>query len=300
MRSVSRRAWLTLLLFLSVSFAVPGANAEVYRWTDTNGNIRFTQDLGQVPVDQRPGAKLELEKLKRTRAIQTYDAPSPPARRAPTATAKSSSLSTSSGRIHRIRVAKTGNSLRVMVRLNNTLNVPFLIDTGASDVVVPIEVARQLGIAVEGKGVRTQRYSTANGIVESAQIRLDSVSLGTARALNVAASVSDSMSVGLLGLTFFQHFDYQVYPGKGLVILTENNLEEEGLIRGGRSEAQWRAQFTGLRRRVEKTEARIEDIAFSRTRKRERAEVELERHRAHFEILENEADDAHVPFAWRE
>jgi clan AA aspartic protease (TIGR02281 family) len=298
MRKRTRIAGRVLALVTLFVLASGPVCAEIYRWTDAAGNIRFTHDLGRVPLDQRPGAKQKLDELKARRAIQTYDAKPVPARPAPRSARKSGSPTGT--RIHEIRVEKNGTSLRVMVRLNDELNVPFLIDTGASDVVVPHWAAKQLGIRTEGPGIRTQRYGTANGVIEDAVFTLGSVSLGTARAENVAASVSRTMKFGLLGLSFFQHFDYRVNPGTGVVTLVENELEEDGLIRGGRSEAQWRSQFSGVRRRLEQAEVEVENIPFGRQRKRDRAQQGVAKYLAHLEILEGEADDAHVPFSWRE
>ncbi len=49
-----RKAIVTTLLFL---FLASYAGAEFYRYTDRDGNVRFTDDLGMIPEDQRPGVK---------------------------------------------------------------------------------------------------------------------------------------------------------------------------------------------------------------------------------------------------
>jgi chromosome segregation ATPase len=91
-----------------------------------------------------------------------------------------------------------------------------------------------------------------------------------------------------------------VDPARGLVTLTPNGLEEEGLIRGGRSEADWRSQYAGLRDRMQRLEERRERVPSSHGR----AHEDMERQRAELErqyrALESEADAARVPFSWRE
>ncbi len=63
------------------------------------------------------------------------------------------------------------------------------------------------------------------------------------------------MRVGLLGLSFFNHFTYNVDAAAGVVTLQPNRLAEVGKIRGGRSEAQWRSEYRNLRARLAQLEA---------------------------------------------
>ena len=80
-----------------------------------------------------------------------------------------------------------------------------------------------------------------------------------ARAEGVPAAVSSTMQFGLLGLSYFNRFHYQIDPARGVVTLTPNDLEEQGLIRGGRSEADWRAEFAQMRARVRYREKQLDD-----------------------------------------
>ena len=129
---------------------------------------------------------------------------------------------------------------------------------------------------------------------------LSSVDLGGARAENVPATVSPSMSQGLLGLSFFNHFRYNFDPVAGIVTLTPNGLVEAGIIKSGRTEAQWRSQFGQLTARANAIEHEIESINPDGSRRREELEALLEETARQREVLEAEADDAQVPMVWRD
>jgi clan AA aspartic protease (TIGR02281 family) len=189
--------------------------------------------------------------------------------------------------------------MMVNARLNRSVTARFLIDTGATDVLIPQSVADQLGIQI-GPETRTKRYSTANGIIENPVVMLRSVDLGGAIVKNVPASISSSMKVGLLGLSFFNHFTYNIDAAKGVVTLRPNKLVETGGILGGRSEAQWRSEFRALNARIASVDREYDSKPQSRSRVRRRLEdrrVDLERQAA---LLDTEADQARVPVSWRE
>ena len=279
---------------MALLMAATPAGAEIYRWTDESGRVHFTQDLSKVPARHRAAARSGSAEPAEPR-VQRFEATTPPK---PAAAAGGAAKRDSAAPIYRIRVQSAGTSMRVNVRLNNSVTAPFLIDTGASDVVIPRAVAEQLGIDL-GPGVRTKRYSTANGVIEQASIMLRSVQLGEAKVENVPASVSDSMSFGLLGLSFFNHFTYKFDAANGIVTLQPNQMAESGLIRGGRSQAQWRSEFHQIRMRLQALEREYERKAEAKARTRRRLEAEKEELERHREQLEAEAAAARVPMSWR-
>jgi clan AA aspartic protease (TIGR02281 family) len=182
----------------------------------------------------------------------------------------------------------------VDVRLNDRVSAPFLVDTGASDVSIPAEVADRLGIQI-GPETPYRRYTTANGIIAKPVITLDSVQAGEARLEQVRASVSSTMEVGLLGGAFFNNFTFQIDPAANLIAVVLNDR-----VRAGRSEAQWRQQFQHVRGDLARLERYIAENHFTRANR----VAGLEKKRAEFEsklrTLEEEADQALVPQAWRE
>lgn len=280
---------------LGVLCVPAAAGAEIYRWTDAQGRVHFTQDLSQVPSEHRSGAAGAARSSGEGR-VQTFSSPAPPA---PAAPGPAGAASSPTGRAYRVRVQQAGPSLLVVARVNGVHEVPFLIDTGATDVLIPRSVAERIGLEV-GSDARTKRYATANGMVEHPVLMLDSVDLGGAVARQVPASIGPEMQFGLLGLSYFNRFSVHVDAAAGVVTLVPNGLEASGEIRGGRSEAQWRSEFRNLHDRIARIASEATRTPDSHARERRRLETarsELERQLV---LLDGEADRARVPVGWRE
>ena len=88
----------------------------------------------------------------------------------------------------------------------NNQPVEFLLDTGASDVSVPLDLARRLGLK---KGPEV-RFETANGSVDGYMTKLDQVQLGDIKLHQVRASINPGMSGDsvLLGMSFLRHLEF--------------------------------------------------------------------------------------------
>ena len=92
---------------------------------------------------------------------------------------------------------------------SGTLNgepVEFMLDTGASDVAIPSELADRLGL----KRGAPVRYQTANGVVTAFRTTIDSVTLGPLVIRNVAASINPglgNMDI-LLGMSVLKHVEF--------------------------------------------------------------------------------------------
>lgn len=89
--------------------------------------------------------------------------------------------------------------------------VDFLVDTGASDIVLSPADARRLGYDPARLSF-TRLYQTANGIGRGAAIRLDSFAVGPIVFYDLPASVNEApMGQSLLGMTFLRQLDsYEV------------------------------------------------------------------------------------------
>lgn len=88
----------------------------------------------------------------------------------------------------------------------NGLDVEFMLDTGATGVVVPSSLAKQLQIK-KGMPVHVQ---TANGTVKAYEVILDRVAIGEISLNNVKAILnpSDQSDMILLGMSFLKHIEF--------------------------------------------------------------------------------------------
>jgi aspartyl protease family protein len=100
----------------------------------------------------------------------------------------------------------------------NGVSLPFLVDTGATQVAIDIAMARRIGLNFE-KGTPAMSH-TANGMVRSWRIKLDSVSLGPIAQYNVDATVVDGPGIGpgLLGMTFLSRLEMK-REGETMVLI---------------------------------------------------------------------------------
>ena len=279
------------LVVLALACALGSASvalAEIYRWTDASGRLHFTEQLEKVPPQHRDaairGATVSLPPSR----VHTYSGPAARSE----STSALSHMSSRDGIVH-VPFVRAGTLMRVNVRLNDVLSAPFLVDTGASGISLPSEVAEQLGIRVTGE-TPTVLVTTAAGRVTRAVVTLDSVELAGARVEDLQATVNPSMEIGLLGGTFFNNFVYRVDAAKSVITLTRN----EG-IRGGMGEEDWRERFARLQEPLMRLTGYLDAGEVRRRGELERLErrrVELQEQLA---ALEDEANRLDVPFAWR-
>jgi aspartyl protease family protein len=87
----------------------------------------------------------------------------------------------------------------------NGMSVLFMVDTGATDVALPLPLARRLGLSLNPGGIS----HTANGLVESWSTRLNSVDLGGLVVRDVRASVLPNMPDDgvLLGMSYLENLE---------------------------------------------------------------------------------------------
>ena len=91
----------------------------------------------------------------------------------------------------------------------------FLLDTGASEIVLTLEDARQLGFLPQTLQFG-QRFRTANGEVRGAPVRLRELRVGQFSLYNLDASVNEApLPISLLGMSFLDRLSgYQVEDGR--------------------------------------------------------------------------------------
>lgn len=99
--------------------------------------------------------------------------------------------------------------------------VEFLLDTGATYVAVPGELAERLGLAATGSAW----FNTANGRVRGELTTLDEVSLGGFSASQVRGSISPGLDgdTALLGMSFLNRFDIEIRDSRMMLLPPQRN-----------------------------------------------------------------------------
>jgi clan AA aspartic protease (TIGR02281 family) len=97
----------------------------------------------------------------------------------------------------------------------NGAPVTFLVDTGASDIVLTQGDARRIGLQPSALEY-TQRFATANGEVRGAPVVLRELRIGQLRLFDVEASVNKApLGISLLGMDFLEQLSsYEVERGR--------------------------------------------------------------------------------------
>lgn len=112
-----------------------------------------------------------------------------------------------------INIAQDGH-FYLDVKVNGKA-VRFMIDTGASEIVLNALEAKRVGIAIEALEFN-RVYQTANGKAFGALTTLDEIQVGDIKFYQVPASVNSSnMGISLLGMSFLRQFQrYEFYRDK--------------------------------------------------------------------------------------
>jgi len=96
--------------------------------------------------------------------------------------------------------------------------VRFMVDTGASDVILRLKDAERLGYDVEALSY-SKVYRTANGPVHAAPVVLEEVVVGDFIMNDVRASINSSrMSSSLLGMSFLRRFSKYQFEDDTLIL----------------------------------------------------------------------------------
>lgn len=91
--------------------------------------------------------------------------------------------------------------------LVNKTPILFMIDTGASDMMINLDDANKIGINLK-KLVFNKAYQTANGRSFGAYVKIREIEISGVKFKDIGASVSQSdMGTSLLGMSFLRRFN---------------------------------------------------------------------------------------------
>lgn len=99
----------------------------------------------------------------------------------------------------------------------NAVEMPFLIDTGATQTAIPTALAQQAQLPIGGL-IQT---NTAGGVVNNHATRLDSLQLGNAELKNLPAYINPHLDEVLIGMNALKYF--QITQNKDILTLVASN-----------------------------------------------------------------------------
>lgn len=125
----------------------------------------------------------------------------------------------------RIELAMSGpkGDKRIQASLRGpggTVQLPMLVDTGASLVVLPKSLAEPLGLSLAG--ARSIKLRTANGDIEGQRLNLPAIKLGNTAVEKVDIAMVESETItdfGLLGMSLLSRYQIE-FVGEDLLRLT--------------------------------------------------------------------------------
>ena len=190
--------WAVISLVSATLFAV-AANAQVlemYRWTDDQGVVHYTNGLRDIPEQFRGSATL-------IRSAEARPAP-PPADKAS------------------IQFQRRGDLIVVKATLNGKLPVSFVLDTGASYTTISQAAAQAAGIQLP-ENPTVLSFHTANGVIQAPLGTLRSMDIGGLELKDVTVAIHDvfpdAAIAGLVGQNFLSQFRLEIDGQGGLLNL---------------------------------------------------------------------------------
>jgi hypothetical protein len=197
-RRLSRSGIAVLALALLLA---PVAHAQLYRWTDDNGETHFGQGSDSVPERYR----------NRARSSGSVDPPPPPSGPA---------VATVTDGVTRIAFAP-GQPITVAARINGRGLVQLVLDTGADR--TAIRPAAMFGLGVSYRDAPRITLHGITGSTTAYVVTLESLEVSGARVSPLSIVSHDARlrpgSDGLLGRDFLNHFRVTIDNAHGVVEL---------------------------------------------------------------------------------
>ena len=109
------------------------------------------------------------------------------------------------------------------MRINETITLPFVLDTGATDLVIPADVALTLiraGALRSADFIGKKPYYLANGSEQIGErVIIREVKVGAHKVTNVTATINPPESELLLGQSFLSNFGAVTLDYRRLVLV---------------------------------------------------------------------------------
>jgi hypothetical protein len=176
---------------------------QIYRWTDAQGDVHYSQGIDSVPTRFRSGA-----------SVIGYDMPSPVSSGpvAPTVPPGTARIT-----------FNPGLPIMVTARVNDVGAAQLMLDTGAARTVINPAVLSAMGVSYEN--ARRGSLKGVTGDAEVVAVRVESIEVNGARfgpllVISHDTGFGPERGDGLLGRDFLDNFTITIDNTAGVVTLT--------------------------------------------------------------------------------
>ena len=291
-----------------------GARADLYRWVDSQGRVHVTDDKTQIPRGATVTVTPTRARPANSGASDDSDRAPAPAPTAPVRGVRQAAASHTVMAIepsgprpetvtHVLRFQRAGQEISLDVALADRVHCDFKVDTGASLNTIPAWAVKEMGIDIDADTPTISLVGISGKPARVPLVVIPSVRIGTVYVENVEMAVLDTMSSGLLGMPFFNHFQVNIDPAQGELRLTEIDLDKVEGIYGGMGEDAWRQRFGQLNHRlalIRKARDSVPDESATVAELYlQRLDEEEAKVQSQLETLEDRAQAAGVPSSWR-
>ncbi|HKZ05340.1 MAG TPA: aspartyl protease family protein [Methylomirabilota bacterium] len=199
------KGWTLGAALALLGLAAPEASAQIYRWTDDQGRVNYSQGVDSIPERFRSGAQFLS---------------APPTAPAPAVTAPGVRPIPAAGGAAQIRFTP-GQPILVNARINDSGSVRLLLDTGASVTTISPRVLAQLGVS--SREALRGSIRGVTGTADALFVMVNSIDVNGAKAgpiRVVAHNVELGQGEGLLGRDYLDRFIVNIDNQVGIVTLT--------------------------------------------------------------------------------
>ena len=180
------------LLFITCLLVLPfAAQAGIYKWTDQYGKIHFSD---------KPVAGSKKQHLRSMTGISN-----------PSFNLKRN--------VMHVPYQDINGSMVVQGQINN-VRMRFIVDTGATLVVIPPNMAKKAGINTQNS--KTITIQTANGATQSYMVNIANMQVEKLRQQSIPAAiqqVSPNANMGLLGMSFLSAYKMSIDHDQHIITL---------------------------------------------------------------------------------
>jgi hypothetical protein len=229
------------LLLLLLYHPLVSESEEIYKWVDEKGTIHFADSLSQVP----PKYRNQFETKASQEGVKSAASPNSQKKNTSEPT-EPPAVTLKRFKVPYKAYEGRARSIIIPVTFNGSVTVPMLLDTGATDTYISLNLAVRLGLFKKQHGKVIVEVGGIGGSVPAILTIIDKVSVRDAEAKCVPAMINithvfSHAFEGLVGMDFMGNYNIHIDRRKHIVTFEE--MPSKSDMAGGHDETWWRYNF---------------------------------------------------------